>query len=106
MEMILYFPNNGDGNYFIMIITLIMSLYKLKIFERKWHLHTNNLQLSTRQAKLLPLVILQLHHLQHTGLAASPPQSFPFLLIIDSHYVTILRYKELRDLLCVALLIS
>ena len=35
-----------------------------------------------------------------------PPQSFPFLLIIDSHYVTILRYKELRDLLCVALLIS
>ena len=77
MEMILYFPNNGDGNYFIMIITLIMSLYKLKIFERKWHLHTNNLQLSTRQAKLLPLVILQLHHLQHTGLAASPPSPSP-----------------------------
>ena len=77
MEMILYFPNNGDGNYFIMIITLIMSLYKLKIFERTWHLHTNNLQLSTRQAKLLPLVILQLHHLQHTGLAASPPSPSP-----------------------------
>ena len=77
MEMILYFPNNGDGNYFIMIITLIMSLYKLKIFERTWHLHTNNLQLSTRRAKLLPLVILHLHHLQHTGLAATPPLVLP-----------------------------